>query len=119
MIDKIKPLYVSPSTVRVIESTFNEIEKNFPGLVPKFNPKEFLALYKGQYNYISISSFIGTAISKLRVEIEDIEITPVTEKRNFPFISDNELRKILERDWANNRPLYKPFWDVQSANEVL
>ena len=31
----------------------------------------------------------------------------------------DKIRKILERDWANNRPLYKPFWDIQSANEVL
>jgi len=99
VIDKIKPLYVRSSTVRVIESTFNEIDKNFPGLVHKFNPEEFLDLYKDQYNYIGISSFIGTAISKLRVEIEESEMTPVTEKRNFPFISDNELRKILERDY--------------------
>lgn len=27
-------------------------------------------------------------------------MTHVTEKRNFPFISDNELRKILERDYS-------------------
>lgn len=103
-IDKHKEKYIHNTTVGVLESTFDEIEKNFPGLVPKFNPKEFFShrYNKNNYYYRSagISFFIGNAISKLRVKIEESETTPITEKRDFPFISDNELRKILERDYS-------------------
>lgn len=99
LLDETKPLFVLPATVRVLENTLDDIEKNFPGLVPKFNSKEFQVPLIDDYYYIGISSFIGRAISKLRVEIEENEIPPITEKRDFPFISDNELRKILERDY--------------------
>jgi len=103
VIDKQKEKFIHNTTVGVLESTFDEIEKNFPGLVPKFNPQEFLSHKYNKDNYYyypaGISSFIGRAISKIRVEIEESEIIPITEKRNFPFISDNELRKIIERDY--------------------
>jgi len=101
--DRHEHLNVHHSIVRVLESTLDEIENNFPGLVPKFNPQDFFshsALKDNYYRIAGISSFIGIAISNLRVEIEDSEITPITEKRNFPFIIDNELRKILERDYS-------------------
>lgn len=93
VLDENKPLFVHHSTVGVLENTLNEIEKDFPGLVPKFNRQEF------EYRYIGISSFIGTAISKLKIEMEESEITPVIESRDFIFINDNELRKIIERDY--------------------
>lgn len=103
VIDEQKNDRIHHTTVGVLESTFDEIEKNFPGLVPKFNPQEFFSHKYDKDNYYyyiaGISSFIGRAISKLKVEIEESEITPITEKRDFPFISDNELRKILERDY--------------------
>lgn len=101
--DRHKHLNIHYSIVRVLESTLDEIENNFPGLVPKFNPQDFFShssLKDNYYRIAAISSFIGNAISKLKVETEESEITPITEKRNFPFISDNELRKILERDYS-------------------
>lgn len=100
VMDENKPKFVHRSTVGVLENTLNEIEKDFPGLVPKFNRREFSGIYTDTYHYIGISSFIGTAISKLKIEIEESEITPVIESRDFLFINDNELRKIIERDYS-------------------
>ena len=76
LLDETKPLHIHHSTIGVIEDIFNEIEENFPDLVPKFNSQDFYSHRAGEddyYHYIGISSFIGNAISRLKVEIEESE----------------------------------------------
>jgi hypothetical protein len=46
------------------------------------------------------------AIGRLQIAIEQPSETPVTEKREFTFINDNDLRAIIERDYSEIQKAY-------------
>lgn len=90
--------------VSVLKFHFDLLEKEFPGLLPVFNPDDFNPDRYGQYTYYDtdgIRSFIGFAIGRIEVYLgEDQENTPVTQKKEFSFIKDQDVKKIVERDYS-------------------
>src|SRR5688572_19589664 len=46
------------------------------------------------------------AISRLKVDVYDQENSPVTETRDFSFVQDSNLRKLLERDYVEIQRAY-------------
>lgn len=58
------------------------------------------------YNLSALLSFLGIIVGKLKVAIEPPEGAPVTETREFSFVKDVTLRKILERDYMEIQRAY-------------
>jgi hypothetical protein len=87
---------------------FQEIQRikaAFPSLLPACDQNTFY-LRAGSagntlFSVVAITSYIETAIGRLRALIEtESESIPLTERREFRFISDGKLRSILERDYG-------------------
>ena len=100
---------VEDSSVRVLVRQLRSIEKDFPGLLPTFEIGEF---YDGKmdrrvwYKVAGIRSHIAVAVGTLISVIETSARTPVTEVRDFSFVNDPELCKILERDYSEIQRAY-------------
>jgi hypothetical protein len=96
-------MYIDNPSVNVLTIELMQIQQEFPGLLPPFNPHEF---YSGScYELLGIRTYIAMALGRLKGEIDDSSSTPVTEQRDFTFIHDPDLRHILERD----------FYEIQRA----
>ena len=65
-----------------------------------------MSSYKANYvtrglpNYYAdaISGYLSSALARLAIEMDVEDSTPVTESRDFSFVNDADLRRILERD---------------------
>lgn len=94
---------IDSSPVQVLFSEITRIESEFPGLLPPIKDYDLGAYSSaggGTYYKISaIRSYLMLAIGRLRVEIDDTEGFPVTEKRDFTFVHEVDLRKVIERDY--------------------
>ena len=96
-------MYIDNPSVNVLTIELMQIQQEFPGLLPPFNPHEF---HNGScYELLGIRTYIAMALGRLKGEIDDSSSTPVTEQRDFTFIHDSDLRRILERD----------FYEIQRA----
>ena len=82
-----------------LEREIIAIREDFPALVPEFNKSDYLSHTEKSGTYYranGIRAYLPTLISRIQVEIESDEGLPVTHKRDFSFISDQELQKIIE-----------------------
>ena len=88
--------------VRVLALELKTIQEEFPNLLPNFKQEDYFMYRSGNidnYSINGIRAYLGIAVGRLKVIIEESSGTPVTEKRDFTFIHDPNLRKILERDF--------------------
>lgn len=46
-----------------------------------------------------IRSYLAAALARLKIEIDQPTSTPVTEHKDFTFVTDQAIRSILERDY--------------------
>jgi len=83
---------------------FSQLNSEFPDLIPPFNIDDYGSGHK--YNFIGIRSYLASVIGRLRIAIEQPTDIPVTEKRQFAFVSDSALRTIIERDYAEIQRAY-------------
>jgi hypothetical protein len=108
-----KAYYIDPSPVGVLQDTFDSVEKDFPGLLRTFSCKNFYASMGGaeRYNVPGIQAFLASAVGKLKAEIDSQESVTIFEKRDFSYVNDSEIRKILERDYLEiQRALVSSCW---------
>lgn len=92
-----------------LEAEFEAVEKEFPGLLPKFNKQQYFShggLSYGLFHSAGILASVEAALARLETVIGESESTPVTESKEFKFIADARLRKILERDYAEIQRAY-------------
>jgi hypothetical protein len=67
--------------------------------VDKGRPPEAVEMYKvSQLDYLKF--FLKCELEPFLIETENNRATPVTQSRDFSFINDIEVKKIIERDFA-------------------
>lgn len=85
------------------ESFVNDVNSNFEGLLTPFNKADFFSHRNGErssyYQADGIRLHIANNLGKLKVRAENVSDTPATENRDFGFITNTDLRKIIERDY--------------------
>ncbi len=90
--------------VNTLKQEIDELLSNFPNSVPPFNPEDFFSHAPGgkssYYNCPGIRSYLSRVLGRLMIAIDEPRVTPVTEKRDFSFLHDSELRSIIERDFS-------------------
>ncbi len=95
--------------VDVLELEIASIIKDFPDLVPEFNKNNYLSHAESSDRYYrvhGIRSYLPTVISRIQAELESDEGLPVTQRRDFSFISDPDMQKIIERDYSEIQRAY-------------
>ena len=104
-----KTTTVEAPSVHLLAEEISRIETDFPRVVPAFNPHDYFD-FRGAtttyYKLAGVRSYVGTAIGRLKIAIEEEKDSPVTQKREFGFIKDAELRKVLERDYLEIQTAY-------------
>ncbi len=96
--------------VHVLRDELRRIEADFPGLLPPFKAEDFYShqAESGEryYKISGIRSCLAGAVGRLKVVIDTPESSPVTQTREFSFVGDSELRRILERDYSEIQRAY-------------
>lgn len=92
---------VDKMSFQLLVSEIKQIEQESPGLLPPFREADFREAARGEAVLAgpTIRSYLAVALGKLRIAVESSEGAPVTEAREFPFVTDAKLRSILERDY--------------------
>lgn len=90
--------------VTLLEQEINSLLRDYPDIVPPFNSKAYFShrydSRKAYYNCSGVKSYLGSVIGRLTTIIDELQATPVTEERDFSFISDSGIRSIIERDFS-------------------
>lgn len=74
------------------------LKKDFPDIIP-FDPDYDKLKNNLYYDYISYRGYLSIAIGRLEAELNQPTNVPITEKRQFTFITNSDLRAIIERDY--------------------
>jgi len=94
---------INGKPVHYLEKTLKEFHANLPDVVPPFDKRDFFSHNAGKgddyYVVSGVRAYLSAAIGALEVEVEEQKSTPVTEHRDFTFVADPEIRKIIERDY--------------------
>jgi len=102
--EKLVDQRVDGGTYRLFADEIQRARAEFPALIPTCRDTDFFSHRGGNevlyYNVTPMRTYLASVIAKLGVALEEIENTPVTEKREFAFMKDNGLRSILERDYG-------------------
>lgn len=94
---------IHSDSVDVLEREVTAINKDFPALVPEFIKNDYLSHSENSGTYYQVNgirSYLPTVISRIQAEIESDEGLPITQRRDFSFISDPDLQTIIERDYS-------------------
>ena len=109
VIEDTKDFNISSQPVALLKEEIDRIESEFPNLIPPFVPDRFFD-FRGDddifYKVVGIRSYLGTALARVKVAIEPTESTPITQTREFAFVIDTELRKVIERDYREIQTAY-------------
>jgi hypothetical protein len=97
-----KRVYAKELLGNLLAAEFQRIESDFPGLVPAFSRDTFVRrLPDGIYfDPEGLRAFISTALGRLQSEIDESVGDSVIERREFTFIQNEELRRIIDRDYG-------------------
>jgi hypothetical protein len=88
--------------IRPLLRELKQLNSEFPDLILPLQINERVT----RYNFISVMTYLGSAIGRLRIAIEEPTGNPITEKRHFKFISNPDLRTIIERDYDELQRAY-------------
>lgn len=99
--------FIDRAAIRPFLKEVSQLNSEFPGLILPFDENDY-GLYEsgGKFNFIGIQSYLASAIGRLQIAIEEPTSNPITEKRQFAFVSDSALRIIIERDYAEIQKAY-------------
>jgi len=95
--------------VNILVDELKELFKEFPGLLPPFNVQKHFShshLNDSYYKSLGICAYLNVALGRLKIVIDEPKDTPITEKKNFSFISNPDLQRILERDFLEIQRAY-------------
>jgi hypothetical protein len=82
-----------------IQDEFNLLRADFPELTPGINHEDFKFDDK-RYLADGLRAYLTRVIGRVQVLIEEQAETPVPQQREFGFVGNAELRRIIERDFA-------------------
>jgi hypothetical protein len=98
---------INQGPVYTFAAEIERIAKDFPDLLPPLDIHPHITPRRADlYFSRGISSLLAIALGRLGVAIEESTSTPVTQPKEFPFVRDIELRKILERDYQEIQKAY-------------
>ncbi len=98
---------VEGPALRVLNSLIDQIKGDFPDLLPPFKPQDYAVRdMLGGYDINAIRAYLASAVGLLKGAIGEPLATPFTEKPNFSFINDPELKEILTRDFLEIQRAY-------------
>ena len=84
--------------LRPLLMEFDLLKKEFPDIIP-FDPDYDKLKNDLYYDYIAFRGYLSIAIGRLEVAVDQPTDVPVTEKRQFTFVSNSNLKTIIERDY--------------------
>ena len=99
------------STVFSLLEEFKQVNLEFPNLVQPFKDGAYLrhgdALdRKRYYDLPGLLAYASMLLGRIKVLIAEPSNTPVTESRDFSFINDSNIRKIVDRDYDEIQRTY-------------
>ena len=89
---------IKGNQVRPLLMEFDLLKKDFPDIIP-FDPDYDKLENNLYYDYIAFRGYLSIAIGRLEVELDQPTNIPITEKRQFTFVSNSNLKTIIERDY--------------------
>ena len=95
--------------LRVLTEEVGRLQVDFPGLVQEFRAQDYYSHSSAGDDYFRVAgvrSYLAITLATLKIAVEETESTPVTETRDFSFVADPELRKVVERDYAEVQRAY-------------
>ncbi|MFH0942198.1 MAG: hypothetical protein V1823_04170 [Chloroflexota bacterium] len=107
--DSIPSPLVAQKSLIPLEHELNQLNDEFPSIVAAFNKNVYFSHSSGgdvYYGLIGIRAHIAMVLGRLQIVIEQPSDTPITESRQFAFISDTNIRKIIERDYDEIQRAY-------------
>lgn len=90
--------YLEESAATVILEELARLKSEFPAYVLDIDTRK-LKTYRDGYTREGMRSLLGSVVGKLKVVIDTSDSSPIIQPREFPFIKDPGLRKIVERDF--------------------
>lgn len=101
--------FILRASVLPLLNEFSQLNLEFPDVVQPFDQHFFQHLGddgKQYINFVGVLSYTSMALGRLKIAIEQPSDTPITESRQFAFISDINIRKIIERDYDEIQRAY-------------
>ncbi len=89
---------ISSMAVKPLLTELALLKKEFPDLVP-FDPEPGQLKVGSKVNLIAVMGMLSMALGRLQAALEESTNVPVTEKREFGFVSNSNLKAIIERDY--------------------
>ncbi len=89
--------YVDGDVFSQIMDEVESARELFPFLVPSCDRDAFVSF--GGYSARALSMYLGRVLARLRAEIPESDSSPITEERDFSFVRDTGLRRLLDRDY--------------------
>jgi hypothetical protein len=96
-------MVVDQSTYGMVRDEVEQIASTLPNLLPKFERVAFLShdVGRGAYYHLdALKLYVGRAVGRLKAAIDEQESNPVTQEREFTYVSDPALRGMIVRDYA-------------------
>lgn len=111
ILDGISDTFIGHMAISPLEVEFQQFHKEFPEFMQPFKKDDYFMHMSARdnrpiYNLTGIRTYLASAIGRLQIAIEQSSETPVTEKRQFAFISNLDLRTIIERDYSEIQRTY-------------
>jgi hypothetical protein len=90
--------------VNEYQNFLSQAEQDLPGLLKPFNDNDYFSHSNDSrsryYHAEGIQAHIGRNLGILRVRKDRASENPVTVSRSFDFVSDPQIKRILERDYG-------------------
>jgi len=103
-------IVIANEPVDLLNDEISRVEKEFPNLLPPFRCQDYFSRDStsgSYYKLAGIRSYLGMILGRLKIAVETAtESAPVTETREFTFVKNLELRKIIERDYVEVQQAY-------------
>lgn len=111
VLDSISNNVIEGMTILPLEVELQRLQNEFPELIPPFNKEDYFMHLAANtdrriYDLTGIRSYVAIALGRLQIAIEQPTGMPVTEERQFAFVSDSALRTIIERDYVEIQKAY-------------
>ena len=111
VLDSISNNVIEGMTILSLEVELQQFQNEFPELIPPFNKEDYFMHLSAStnrriYNLTGIRSYVAIALGRLQIAAEQPTGMPVTEERQFAFVSNSALRTIIERDYTEIQKAY-------------
>jgi hypothetical protein len=97
---------IDRGSMRALANELYSTMADLPGGLPPFMEDDFREPGEDWYRISGLRGYLALALGKLTAAIEVQDSTPVTEAREFSFIKDGGLRKVIERDYTEIQKAY-------------